>query len=63
MSNLGVLLLPIIILQYGLAIYALIKAIKQKEFNHLSKPTWIVIIILLNIIGPVLYLLLEGENN
>jgi len=56
------LLLPVIILQYGLMIYALVKAIKQQNFKYFSKVAWIALIILINIIGPVMYLVMENEN-
>jgi len=62
-TNIILLLLPLIMLQMGLMIYALIKAIKQTNFKYLSKLGWIIIIIVINIIGPVLYLIMEGENN
>ena len=62
-NDLILFLLPIIILQWGLMIYALVKAIKQQEFKYFSKTVWIILIVLTNLIGPVTYLILEGENN
>jgi len=62
-TNIILLLLPLLILQFGLMIYTLVKAIKQTHFKYLSKVLWIIIIIVINIIGPIMYLILENENN
>ena len=49
------LFIPIIIIEYGLMIFALIQVIKN-EVVYLPKWGWILIIVLLNIIGPVVFL-------
>jgi hypothetical protein len=48
---------PIIIIQLIVQIYALVDLIKRKKTKNLSVAVWIIIIILGEIIGPVLYLL------
>jgi uncharacterized membrane protein YczE len=57
------LILPILAIQLGLMIYALVKVIKSKTTKYMSQAIWILIIILLNIIGPILYLVLEGGQD
>lgn len=52
-------LIPLIILQLLLMITALVMIVKQQHFKYLNKPAWAVIVILLNLIGPILYFVLE----
>lgn len=52
-------LIPLFILQIILMVTALTMLIRQGSVKYLNKPIWAVIIILLNIIGPVIYLVLE----
>jgi len=49
------LFIPIIIIEYGLMIFALIQVIKN-EVVYLPKWGWILIIVLFNIIGPIVFL-------
>lgn len=49
------LFIPIIIIQYGLMIFALIQIIKN-EVVYLPKWGWILIIVLINIIGSIVFL-------
>jgi len=54
---------PLLILQLGLAIWALVDLIRRKEVKSLSKPIWAVIIILVNFIGPIVYFIIgRGEE-
>lgn len=52
-------LIPLILLQLILMITALVMAIRQQTFKYLNKPVWVLIIILFNLIGPILYFVLE----
>ncbi len=60
------LLIPVIIIEYGLMIFALVQAIRN-EVSYLPKWAWILIIVLINIIGPIIFLLAgrkkETEND
>jgi len=54
---------PLLVLQVGLAIWALVDLIRRKEVKSLSKPIWAVIIILVNFIGPIVYFIIgRGEE-
>jgi hypothetical protein len=57
---------PLIIIQYGLMIFALVQAIRS-DVVYLPKWGWILIIVLVNIIGPVIFLIAgrkkETEND
>lgn len=52
-------LIPLLILQLILMITALIMIFKQEHFKYLNKPAWALIVILFNLLGPVLYFVLE----
>ncbi|MCD2137759.1 PLDc N-terminal domain-containing protein [Salinicoccus halitifaciens] len=52
-------LIPLAALQLILMITALVMAIRQQTFRYLNKPVWVLIIILFNLIGPILYFVLE----
>ncbi len=52
-------LIPLILLQAVLMITALVMIIRQQEFKYLNKPVWILLVIFLNLVGPVLYFVLE----
>ena len=52
-------LIPLILLQAVLMITALVMIIRQQEFKSLNKPLWILIAVFLNLLGPVLYFVLE----
>lgn len=48
------LLIPIIILQFGLMVTALIDVIKREKTKG-PKWVWIVVIVLVNLFGPIIY--------
>lgn len=48
--------IPIIIIEYGLMIFALVQLIRY-EVAHLPKWGWALIIVLVNIIGPIIFLI------
>jgi len=50
------LLIPIIIIQYGVMIFALVQLFRN-EATYLPKWGWALIIIFINIIGPVVFLI------
>ena len=50
------LLAPLIIIQYGLAIYCAVD-ISRKGVRNLSKFAWIAIVLFVNMLGPISYLL------
>jgi len=58
--------IPVIIIEYGLMIYALVQ-VTRNEVVYLPKWAWILIIVLINIIGPIIFLIAgrkkETEND
>ena len=49
-------LLPVIIIQLTLMVYSLIDVARRERVRYDSKVLWVVVIVLINIIGPVVYL-------
>ncbi|MBA2795609.1 Uncharacterised protein [Streptococcus porcinus] len=54
--------IPLILLQILLIFIALLKLRKLNQTRYLSKPTWVLIIIFINLFGPIAFLSLEGKN-
>ncbi|MCD4669421.1 MAG: PLDc N-terminal domain-containing protein [Actinomycetia bacterium] len=48
--------IPVIIIEYGLLIFALVQLFKS-EVKYMPKWGWALIIILINIIGPAVFLI------
>jgi len=49
------LLLPLIIVQVGLGIAALIHVLRHPHYRFGSKVLWIPVVLLLQIVGPIVY--------
>jgi hypothetical protein len=54
-------LIPIVLIQYGLMIFALVLVIKN-EVNYLPKWGWILIIVLINLIGSIVFLIIGRKK-
>ncbi|MFZ7121010.1 MAG: PLD nuclease N-terminal domain-containing protein [Eubacteriaceae bacterium] len=50
------LIIPLLILQLGLIIYTLID-ISRNGVRNLNKVVWILIVLFVNILGPIIYLI------
>lgn len=56
-------LIPFIILQYGLAIWAIVHIIKNPNYRFGNRIMWILISLFISIIGPTLYFIIgRGEK-
>jgi len=55
-------LLPLIVIQLGLLVFALLDLLKRERTRG-PKWMWIIIIIFVNIFGPVAYLLFGREES
>lgn len=56
------LILPLIILQFGLQIYSIINLIKRKKVRFDNKLLWAVVILLGQLFGSIAYLILRGDE-
>lgn len=65
MGNLDInwgLILPILILQVVLMLFALVSCIKQEETNG-PKWVWILSILFISLFGPILYFVIGRKND
>jgi len=60
-TRLLLLFLPLILIQIGLMIYALVD-LSKCELTKGPKWMWVLIIVLINIIGPIIYLVAGREE-
>jgi len=60
-SKLILVLLPILVLQLILMITAIVSLVKQEETQG-PKWLWAIIIVLLNIVGPILYFIIGRKQ-
>lgn len=56
------LIAPLILLQIILAVFALVHCIKQEETNG-PKWLWVIIILFINLIGPILYFVIGRKES
>lgn len=56
------ILIPIVVLEIGLMIYALSHILKHNKFKFGNKVMWIVIVVFIQIIGPILYLTIGKDD-
>ena len=56
------ILIPIIILEIGLMIYSLRHVLKHNRYKFGSRTMWILIVVFIQIIGPILYLTIGRED-
>ncbi len=62
-SGLLPFLIPLVIVQYTLAIVALVHVIRHPNYKVGNKVLWILIVLCFGIIGPVLYFVIgKGED-
>lgn len=48
-------LIPVVLIELALMLTALIHVLRHPQYRFGNKPMWIVIVVLLQIIGPVVY--------
>ena len=56
------ILIPIIILEIALMIYSLSHVLKHDRYKFGSRTMWILIVIFIQIIGPILFLMIGRED-
>ena len=56
------LLIPLVLLQLGLMVYALVDLVHREHVRGENKIVWGLIIVLVNIFGPLAYFLFGRED-
>lgn len=49
------LIIPLAVIQFALAIAALIHVLRHNNYRFGNRAMWVIIVLFINIIGPVLY--------
>ncbi|WP_071458985.1 PLDc N-terminal domain-containing protein [Bacillus massilinigeriensis] len=56
-------LIPIVLIELGLALTALFHVLRHPHYKFGNKPMWIVIVLFVQIIGPIVYFVFgRGEE-
>ncbi|MCX5992447.1 MAG: PLDc N-terminal domain-containing protein [Chloroflexi bacterium] len=61
-ANEWLLIIPLILVEIGLMAFALYDLVKRKRVKGGNKWVWGVIIVVVNIIGPILYFVIGREE-
>ena len=48
---------PLLLLQVGLMLWALVDLLRRRDTRTLSLPLWVVLIVVINFFGPIAYFL------
>ena len=56
-------ILPLVVLELGLKLYCFFDWRTRTEFGVFTKNVWILIILLVNTLGPVIYLLIGRSSH
>ncbi|MEZ4357923.1 MAG: PLDc N-terminal domain-containing protein [Eubacteriales bacterium] len=56
-------LIPVVILQFALMIIALVHVFRHDHYKHGSRVLWVIIVVLINIIGPILYFVIGRSDD
>jgi hypothetical protein len=62
LSQILILAIPLLLIEIGLLVFALIDLVKRKRVRGGNKWLWGIIIVVFNIIGPILYLILGRQE-
>ncbi len=57
------LLIPVVLLELGLLVWALLDIIRRKRVKGGNKVVWILVVVLINVIGPIVYFLFGREED
>ena len=56
------LLIPILLIEWGLAIAALVNILRHKTYRCGNRALWIIVSLFVGIIGPILYFTIGKEK-
>ena len=55
-------IVPLIVIQFALLLYALIDLVRRERVKHLPKWLWLLIILFGEMLGPLIYIILGRED-
>lgn len=57
------LLIPVVVIEYGLLATALIHVLRHRNYKVGNRALWVVVVIFVQIVGPILYFVLGREDS
>ncbi len=57
------IMLPLMLIQMALMIFALIHVLRHDTYKVGNKLVWVIVVLFVNIVGPILYFLLGKDDN
>jgi hypothetical protein len=57
------MLIPLVLLELGLLVWALLDVIRRERVRGGNKVVWILVIVLINLIGPIVYFIFGREED
>ena len=57
------MLIPLVLLELGLLVWALLDVIRRERVKGGNKVVWILVIVLINLIGPIVYFIFGREED
>jgi hypothetical protein len=61
-SRFLVFLIPLALIQFGLTIAAVVHILRHKTYAHGNRAIWLLVSILINTIGPILYFVFGRDD-
>jgi len=61
-NQIWLLVIPLLLIQVGLMVYALLDMVKRPKVKGGNKWLWAILIVFVNIIGPLLYFVVGREE-
>ncbi len=62
MTKLILLIVPLVLLEIGLLVWAIIDIVKREHVRGGNKLVWILVVVLVNIIGPIIYFIFGRDE-
>jgi hypothetical protein len=61
-NQIWLLVLPLILIELGLMIFALVDLVRRPRVKGGNKWLWVIVIVLINIVGPLVYFVVGREE-
>jgi len=61
-SKILMLAIPFFIIQVGLIVYAMVDLVRRKKVRGGNKIVWGIVILFVNLLGPIIYLIFRGDD-
>ena len=56
-------IIPLVVLELGLKVYCLVDWRSRDSLSFLPRPAWLIVVLFVNLFGPIAYLLLARRNS